>query len=248
MLRRCITPAQVRRCLKTLPKTLYSTYERILAEIDKEHIDMVITALKWLVIAERPLTLHELAEAVALGLEPRADFDIDNRLPDLTDIIRVLGSLVAVEVPLTRRFYWLHPEYDSDSDSEFCVNSVCHASDAVTTGNSDSPYYSPIVRLAHFSVREYLMSTLPKPWSTDHFNEADLHDFAAIACLNYIKLIMSHNSMFGDLYYYALSYWFMHAKNCKDHNRANSAKFFTFLSEFRLTAERPLERLLSLHI
>ncbi|PQE33508.1 hypothetical protein CJF32_00003381 [Rutstroemia sp. NJR-2017a WRK4] len=245
MLRSCITPAQVRSCLKTLPETLYSTYERMLAEIDKKHIDMVITALKWLVIAERPLRLDELAEAVALGLEPGADFDIDNRLPDLTDILRVLGSLVAVEVSLPRRFYWLRSEYDSDSDSEFELDSVCHVSDAATTGNSDNPYYSPIVRLAHFSVREYLMSTLPKPWSTDHFNEADLHDFAAIACLNYIKLIMSHNSMFDDLYYYARSYWRVHVQKCKNHDRANSAKFITFLSEFRLTGGRPLERLLS---
>jgi hypothetical protein len=221
----------------------------MLAEIDKKHIDMVITALKWLVIAERPLRLDELAEAVALGLEPRADFDMNNRLLDLTDILRILGSLLAVEVPHTRRFYWLRSEYDSDSeaDPEFCVNSVCHASDAGTIGNSDSRY-SPIVRLAHFSVREYLLSTLPKPWSTDHFNEADLHDFATIACLNYIKLIMSHNSMFGDLYDYAMSYWCVHAQKCKAHDRANSVKFITFLSEIRLAGGKRLKRLLSSHI
>ncbi|PQE21865.1 ankyrin repeat protein [Rutstroemia sp. NJR-2017a BVV2] len=230
MLRRCITPAQVRRCLKTLPKTLYSTYERMLAEIDKEYIDMAITALKWLVIAQRPLALSELAEAVALGLEPRADFDIDNRLPDLTDILRILGSLIAVQVP------------DSDSDTYSDASF-----DAVT--NTDSEYDSDSdtgsdVGLAHFSVREYLISTLPKPWSTNHFNEADLHDFATRACLNYIQFIKSQNLMFGDLYFYALYYWCKHAQKCKNHDRANSAELIALLSKFSVTGRSPLERLL----
>jgi hypothetical protein len=196
----------------------------MLADIDKEHIDMAITALKWLVIAERPLELGELAEAVALGLEPRADFDIDNRLPDLTDILRILGSLIAVEV---HRIGGQDSDYDSDSYSHFLI--------PASNSDSDSDKPKPvIVGLAHFSVREYLVSTLPKPWSTNHFNEVDLHGFATKACLNYIQFIASETLMLGDLRSYAQGYWYKHAQKCKNHDRTNSAKLIApFLNSWR---------------
>ncbi|KAM3083695.1 hypothetical protein ACMFMG_002191 [Clarireedia jacksonii] len=214
MLKRCITPAQVRRSLKCLPKTLYSTYERMLAEINEEYTDMAITALKWLVIAERPLILHELAEAVALGLDPRADFDIDNRLSDHTDILRILGSLIAVDVDSDADFYL---DFDTDSDDD-------PGTDPDAGSDADPDAGSRKVGLAHFSVREYLISALPKPWSINHFDWADLHYFAANACLNYIQFLASGNFNSASLAFYSRYYWYEHARKHNGHDRANSAK------------------------
>ena len=67
-LRHCL-PSSVRRTLDELPESLDETYERILKEIKKPNRDHAHRLLQCLVVAVRPLTVEELAEALAVDFE-----------------------------------------------------------------------------------------------------------------------------------------------------------------------------------
>jgi hypothetical protein len=94
-LKRCLSPAVVRKTLSQLPKTLDETYNRILKCVPSEYRREVRCALHLLVISCRPLTLYEVAEAVAVGYEDDK-FDVENRLRDPHDILEMCSSLVSV--------------------------------------------------------------------------------------------------------------------------------------------------------
>jgi hypothetical protein len=66
-LRACLSPAALRRALKSLPETLDKTYDRILTSIPKDYHRQAHTVLQWLVFSARPLQLIEVAEAVAVN-------------------------------------------------------------------------------------------------------------------------------------------------------------------------------------
>ena len=82
------------RALKSLPKTLDETYERILKGISEEDSPMAARALRWLVFSKRPLGVEELAEAAILNPDAECLFDIGDRFDDPRDILHVLSSLV----------------------------------------------------------------------------------------------------------------------------------------------------------
>ena len=87
------TDKAVRQALKSLPRDLDETYERILSRINHNDAVMAKRALSWLAYAARPLLLEELAEAAVLEQETR-ELDPEARLRDPLDIIEVCGSLV----------------------------------------------------------------------------------------------------------------------------------------------------------
>lgn len=94
-LRHCKTPRAIRTALKTLPKTLDDTYERILTEMASQDAEEASGLLPWLLHSERPLTLQELAEAAVLRPES-LPVDPDDRLFDHRDVLRICRGLVIV--------------------------------------------------------------------------------------------------------------------------------------------------------
>ncbi|KAL2814210.1 hypothetical protein BDW59DRAFT_176537 [Aspergillus cavernicola] len=76
----CVTDAEIRRALKTLPKDLEETYRRCVGRINL-HDPRTIRAIIWVRFAIRPLRPEELQEAVA--------FDTTDRTWDSTKIPRV---------------------------------------------------------------------------------------------------------------------------------------------------------------
>lgn len=127
--------------LKTLPKTLEGTYERILRNIPPDYQDFARRALWWLVDARRPLTTDEVAEAAILDPELETPFDPESRFFDpREDILEILGSLVSV----TGR--------DRGSDGVGRGASSPATTITATFGPSDE------LRLSHSSVKEYLIS------------------------------------------------------------------------------------------
>ena len=87
------TDKAVRQALKSLPRDLDETYERILSRINHNDAVMAKRALTWLAYAARPLLLEELAEAAVLDQGTR-ELDPEVRLRDPRDIIEVCGSLI----------------------------------------------------------------------------------------------------------------------------------------------------------
>lgn len=94
-LKKCLSPADVRKVLSQLPKTLYETYKRSLGSIPAEYQRQARTVFHLLVISLRSLTLFEVADAVAVDLEEEY-FDAENRLRDPHDILDICSSLVSV--------------------------------------------------------------------------------------------------------------------------------------------------------
>lgn len=99
MLRKCVKVDALRRSLKALPKTLDETYERILSNIDQQHSNDAHKVLQWLAFSARPVTLAEVAEALAVSLDDGCLLEPDERLRDPRDILTVCSSLVTISQP-----------------------------------------------------------------------------------------------------------------------------------------------------
>ncbi|KAF8489415.1 hypothetical protein JB92DRAFT_2836085 [Gautieria morchelliformis] len=133
-LRNCFSPTELRKALKSLPRTLYETYDRILSAIHEEHRRDALRMLQWLAFAVRPISLEEAVEVLAT--DPDAEdgplFDPGRRPWDPRNIVTICSSLVTIVVTEVK----VHRDGDG-------MNQDREASS---------------LRLAHFSVREYLTS------------------------------------------------------------------------------------------
>ena len=97
VLRKCIKLDGLTKRLNALPKTLDETYDRILQNIDDEYQNDTFKVLQWLAFSARPVTLAEVAEALAVGFTSGTpQFDPDQRMPDPQDILVMCSSLVTV--------------------------------------------------------------------------------------------------------------------------------------------------------
>lgn len=87
---------KIRKALKSLPKTLDATYDRMLNSIDEDSREQGLLALQWLTFSARPLSVAELAEAIVIN--PRDDpvFDFEDRLFNPMQILRFLPGLVTI--------------------------------------------------------------------------------------------------------------------------------------------------------
>lgn len=114
-----------------MPKTLDETYNRVLQNLDANgQLPDAIKALQWLCYSDGPLELSELVDILAIETGEEGDFDPEERLPDPADIVTICSSLVNCE-------------------TEVAVNPLV---------NTRAFRGSSWVRLAHFSVKEFLLS------------------------------------------------------------------------------------------
>jgi ankyrin repeat protein len=129
-LKKCIAPEDVKNTLRSLPQTLDDTYKRILMDIDERHQRKILVALQWICHACEPVTIEELAEAVIIDPTGAVSFSPRNRIPDPHWLLEILSGLVTI--------------------SEDCRN----------LNTMDIGKSVQVVELAHFSVKEYLTSSL----------------------------------------------------------------------------------------
>ena len=203
MLGDCFSLFHLRQALASLPKTLDDTYARILYNIDNQYNHYnryVIKILQWLSFAARPLRLEELAEIVAIDVEETPRFDPERRWPEQRDILTVCSSLIA-----------LTDSYE-ESGSEFGAN---------PREFSDSEGVMTYVRLAHFSVKEYLVSDRIDLGMASHYSIREMvaHGTIAEDCIAYILQFDEPGSLtpetleLSPLSQYAAQYWVYHARN-----------------------------------
>ncbi|KAH9037477.1 hypothetical protein EDB85DRAFT_2287858 [Lactarius pseudohatsudake] len=98
VLRYCF-PANVRRALEELPKSLDETYERILKEINNANREHSYRLLQCLTVASRPLRVEELAELLAIELNAGGipKLNVDLRWEDQEEaVLSACSSLVTV--------------------------------------------------------------------------------------------------------------------------------------------------------
>ena len=91
---RCLDLFDLRKALRTLPKDLDETYARILQSIDEDgYGEQVSKILQWLAYSERPLSLGEMAEVLAVDVHG-CQFGVERRLADPRDVVAICSSLV----------------------------------------------------------------------------------------------------------------------------------------------------------
>lgn len=219
----CLTRGKVRRALRDLPKTLYETYDRIIRTIDEsQNGEEALKVLRWLVYSQRPLSANELLEVTGIVLEddnPR--FDKDEVLQDLRDILRICLSLVSI-VPAAQ-------DSNGSGDESETEDSLPAGSDA------SLEVEVKCIRLAHFSVKEYLTSARPciKSFSLP---EKESNDILATCCLVY--LLRFEGEEWDDpeceakfpLARYAAVHWTKHARisDCQSQQQQDlCTKLFT---------------------
>ena len=153
---------KLRQTLNSLPETLDDTYDRILCQIDPLFKREVLHILQWLTCSLRPLSLDEVAEIVAFDVDSDDKFNSENRLAEPEDVLKICSSLV-INIETNSDEEWeVILEPDSDDDQK-----------ALKTGNISATFNSRarvMVRLAHFSVKEYLVSDRIRTGSAAFFS------------------------------------------------------------------------------
>ena len=93
---KCRNRAMLRKALATLPLTLDTTYDRILCAIAEEDVSYAIRVLSWLAFSDRPLTVDEVAEVIAIDVARDPAFDPEEVLEDPMEILEICSSLVTI--------------------------------------------------------------------------------------------------------------------------------------------------------
>nr|POE93538.1 isoform 6 of ankyrin repeat and kh domain-containing protein 1 [Quercus suber] len=178
-----LKPKYVEETLRSLPPTLDGTYERMLTGIKQMFRQEALVLLRWLAYAESPLSLEELAEAVIVDPTGGGRVELGER-GALEDTLEILSGLVMVQ------------EVDIADESSGELGSESEASVLSESEDNDrsNPYSQPWagkdtkVRLAHFSVKEYLESRriLGGEAHSFYLESATEHRFLAQSCLTYL--------------------------------------------------------------
>jgi ankyrin repeat protein len=201
MLGNSLNRSSLRKALRNLPKTLGDTYGRILSNIEEDFRDYALTILRWLAFSARPLDVGEAAEIVAITGNRCPQFDKDQVLEDPLDVLTICSSLVTV----------IGIRAVGPAPKEFSEKGMKHE--------------RRVFSLAHYSVKEYLLSeSLQKStMATFSIRETASQAFIAKCCLGYILQLPDRTTSYWDivdnfqLATYAAEFWPYHLQAAGDH-------------------------------
>ncbi|TPX13590.1 uncharacterized protein E0L32_006061 [Thyridium curvatum] len=175
---------KLQNLLESLPRSLDETYEQMLARIHPESTKDAIRILKTLCCATRPLKVAELIDAVAIDLEthpPR--LNPDARLFNADEILRICPGFIEIYEVETRRrkvdTCWYSTITPAVPLSVFFENEKTWGD-----GDMSDSILTQHVRLAHFSIQEYLESE--RALSQFRVERAEAHTEMSGACLSYL--------------------------------------------------------------
>jgi hypothetical protein len=190
------------KMLKALPTTLDETYTRMLERIEPTVSEDALTLLRWLAYSARPITLAELQSAIIIRPEDdEVDFEDEG---DFRDSLDILAGLVV---------FW--DGADSTEDGEYTEHDKASLETQELTPGA-------WIRLAHFSVKEYLESERISGSSASFFRlEAGAcHRFLAQSCLTYLMCYSKSGEKTSPkldqdkfhLLHYAADQWYKHSR------------------------------------
>ena len=191
-LRKCLKLDALRRALNTLPKTLDDTYERILSNLDEEYKEDALKIFQWLCFSRRPMRIDEMVEVLAI---------------DTTD---------------TTDNFCFHPEQRLPDPRD--ILTICSTLVSVTTAAKDASTQTSRtqeLRLAHSSVKEYLISDRLKKASMHRYHITPLCANVSIAktCLTYLLHFKDPTILMNEVDYefpligYATEFWPWHYRS-----------------------------------
>lgn len=213
-------PSSIKAALLALPATLDETYERMLLNIAAEDQPYALTLLRWLAYAQAPLTLDELAEASVIFPSEHA---INDDLVGTDDLVATddrggwedaLDILAGLVVPIEASDQHVT---DEGAMSNHPANLYNH--DIRLPKNAIGKH--TMIRLAHFSVKEYLESNRISRSTASSFqlDPSRDHRWITQCCLVYLVYYSSSvrkSSSKLDLVIfpplnYAAAMWYRHA-------------------------------------
>ncbi len=252
----CLTPTATKVALYSLPKSLDQTYDRILQSIPDEYRRQAQTALQWLAYSARPLRLSELAEAVAVEPECGWDF-LDNRLFDRQKILTICSSLVTVSDRVLTTFRKPLP-FEALFPFEIISGGDPSCSETADTVPSET-FNDCEIRLAHYSVKEYLASERILQGPSSFFATLDTPAQVLITktCLTYLLLFDKPDSLPREtcfqefpLLIYAAEYWHKHAQAANEEDGIDKlvVQFLDDSESFSLLNSLRIPKAASLHL
>lgn len=179
----------------------------MLASIDERDKDYVCRGLKWLLYAERVLTVAEMAEAMAVNPSRKPCIQEEDRITAY-DVLNLLSAFVVL-LPSQRHLLESFPSGRSDAALADCREKTLSLSR---------------LRLAHFSVKEYLASPEIRRGENSRFAlaETDCRFFLSRASLTYTLRYISTSGADSShsegsacgfpLLQYAASTWFYYRR------------------------------------
>lgn len=157
-----------------------------------------IRILRWLIFSERPLTIEEIAEVVAIDVEGEPIFDRDEVLIDPLEALDICSSLITVTDP-------------AENENEYLRFGLL-----LITGSAKR------VSLAHYSVQEYLVSDRIKlgPAKQYHMQEGESHEAIMKGCIGYLNQFQGPITVaqldISALAMYSAAFWISHLKKAGD--------------------------------
>ena len=217
-LKSCSTQNEAREKIRTLPKTLKETYDKILDLVPQR--SYVRAALQWIACSVRPLSLEALAIAADHDPTVPKPNGSENRLIGGGRAIhKMLSKLIDVH-EVERSSFWdiLRKEQGS--------RSLLDIAGDWRRAYEFREYPSHIVVFAHSSVRDYLLQRHDDAdisWSIS-FSEDMAHRFIAKSCLAIIQNLSEASSVsdtayqegWHDLHMYVARHWHTHAVRLPD--------------------------------
>ena len=211
-LKSCLTLNMLRSTLNSLPETLDDTYRNMLASIKPELEDFARRVLNLLCFSARPIEVTELIEALAIVVNgDTGGFDAGNKLSGADDLLKICPGMIRILGPATS-------DYDPPSSARGQGFSELSISRRVWRSDRR------IVSLAHFSVREYLVSDyVLRSSPLFHLRPSESHLWISQLCLVYLTMpdmqFSSSRSRWHygtfDFFDYALKSWSGHARKSK---------------------------------
>ncbi|KAM3414332.1 hypothetical protein BST61_g10979 [Cercospora zeina] len=215
-------PSSITQALSALPATLDATYERILTAIEENVHGDALALLRWITYAQKPLTLEELVETTIIDLDQEASVAIDDR-GGLGDVLEILSGLILTEDAVATWEDYLY--YSTEEDDHAVVDTIpiskeYSPNNKESASGSDTFSQKTRVRLAHFSVKKYLVSTriLQGDAHTFQLQSAREHWILAQSCLAYLLFYSRNAHKTSDRHYlgtfpllrYAAKTWYLH--------------------------------------
>ncbi|KAF2440363.1 HET-domain-containing protein, partial [Karstenula rhodostoma CBS 690.94] len=204
---KCRNRMMLRKSLATLPQTLDQTYEYILSDISEEDSDYAMRILQWLTFSERPLSIEEIAEVVALDAARDPAFDRDEVLEDPLEVLNICSSLVTVTVV-----------------------------EETSPGRSARVMRKRIAALAHYSVQEYLVSDRIKQGPAKRYGMEKVECQTSITkgCLKYLAQLQQPLSWetlpASALAIYVARFWGHHLRKTEEEMKEVSRLAMELLS------------------
>ena len=176
----------VQRALENLPEGLDETYSQIILRLEPNAQSQALGALKWLAFSARPLDLIELSEAAIVDPKKTPAFNESNRFFAFRDVEAILSGLVIVE-DVVNLEQSVGLAFRNSRPNLLEVEADGRVPGVEQLNNPGTGRY--VVRLAHFSVKEYLMSDRIKVGASSvvefYITETACHTHIAEACLSY---------------------------------------------------------------